>query len=314
MLSLFPDDLSATAADVAVMTRSEREARLRALIIEANTIFDRTISEHVYADGRDLAATVILFSGGNDSTVLAHMFRHRATHAGHANTGVGIEATRQFVRDTCKAWDLPLIEERAKSPKDHYRTLVLERGFPGPAMHWKMYQRLKERALRQIKGILLQNPRKQRVVFIGGRRRDESARRAAIPENGRTGAIVWISPLIHWTKPDLNTYRLTQGDVPVNEVSDLIHMSGECLCGSFASPGERDELDYWFADDMQFIRDLEAEIRGRSDVPVYRQTWGWGAIPELAAQAPKRELLRPKAGGICGGCATLFDFDGAVAA
>jgi 3'-phosphoadenosine 5'-phosphosulfate sulfotransferase (PAPS reductase)/FAD synthetase len=59
------------------------------------------------------AGWCILFSGGNDSTVLAHMMRHRAQYAIHANTTIGIEATRQFVRDTCAGWELELLERTA---------------------------------------------------------------------------------------------------------------------------------------------------------------------------------------------------------
>ena len=62
-----------TLADVATLTRGEREARVERLIREADQIYLRAIDQHVLRDGRDLAASVVLFSGGNDSTVLAHL-------------------------------------------------------------------------------------------------------------------------------------------------------------------------------------------------------------------------------------------------
>jgi 3'-phosphoadenosine 5'-phosphosulfate sulfotransferase (PAPS reductase)/FAD synthetase len=276
-------------------------------------IVDQSIDEHVVGQGKLLAAICVLFSGGNDSTVLAHMFRSTATHAIHANTTIGIETTREFVRNTCEEWGLPLIEKTPPRVQDHYRAQVLLHGFPGPGRHAVMFQRLKERGLRAArKDIIGNRGHRERVLYIAGRRRAESARRASIPANGRDGAIVWSSPLLNWTKPDLMTYRLMHGDVPVNEVSQIIHMSGECLCGAFASPGEREELEFWFDEHLDLIRWLEAELLkpAYDHIPAYRKTWGWGAIPDLLAQAPSRER-KPKSAGLCDSCnpaiAGLFD-------
>lgn len=273
------------------------------LVGEARDLLDLTIERHVTNDGRMVAATVILFSGGNDSTVLAHLFREQADYAAHANTTIGIEKTRDFVRNTCEEWGLSLLERKPPRESDHYRALVLDQGFPGPGHHFKMFQRLKERVIEQIQRELVGNPYKERVVFLAGRRRDESQRRATIPEMERTGSRVYVSPLVNWTKADLTTYRLMQGDVPVNEVSDLIHMSGECLCGSFASAGEREEIGYWFPEIFEEIAALEAEIADRDDIPGHRKTWGWGADPAVL----KRSRSKPsKVGALCSSCEDRF--------
>ena len=299
--------------DVARLSRREREARVTRLISESYSILDRAIEEHVPADKRTVAGIVILFSGGNDSTVLAHLFKGVATHAAHANTTIGIEKTREFVRNTCEEWGLPLLERTSKSERDSYRNLVLDQGFPGPGHHFKMFQRLKERVIEQIQRELVTNPRKERVLFLAGRRRDESQRRANIPEMERTGSRVYVSPLVNWTKLDLATYRLMMREtdpVPVNEVSDLIHMSGECLCGSFASAGERDEVGYWFPEVFEEIAALEVLIADRDDIPEYRKTWGWGADPEtLRASRTKPSPV----GLMCSSCddrfQVAFDFE-----
>lgn len=147
------------------LDRAARDARLDVLIEHAHGLLERAIREQITGHrdgkhrGRRHVATAVLFSGGNDSTVLAHLFREHATHAIHANTGIGVEATRQFVRDTCAAWGLPLIEKHPP-PGSTYRELVLADGFPGPAKHWKMYQRLKERALRAAKNELVRWPQR----------------------------------------------------------------------------------------------------------------------------------------------------------
>lgn len=303
MSALFGDDrLAMTDAEVATLTRPKREARVADLVEEARDLLALAIEKHVTNDGRMVAATVVLYSGGNDSTTLAHIFRRDVDYAAHANTTIGIEETRDFVRNTCEEWGLPLIERKPPRIEDQYRALVLDQGFPGPAMHYKMFQRLKERALEQIRRELVANPRKERIVFLAGRRRQESARRANIPEMERRGSVVYVSPLVNWTKLDLNTYRLMAGDVPRNQASDLIHMSGECLCGAFAAPGERSEIDAWFPTALDEVRELEAMLADRADIPDHRKTWGWGADPALKALDGKPS----KTGALCSSCDVRF--------
>ena len=251
-----------------------REERLDGLIRESYDLVDRAIEEHVWADGRMVAAVCVLYSGGNDSTTLAHLMRGRADYAVHVNTGIGIEQTREFVRETCADWELELIEKHP--PKGStYEELVIDQGFPGPGHHFKMYQRLKERGLRQVKRDLVQNPRKERVLFLAGRRRDESQRRMNVPEMERQGSVVWVSPLVNWTKQDLNTYRMVNDDVPRNPVSDMLHMSGECLCGAFAHSGELEEIGFWFPDTKARIEELQEKVQAAGH-PEKRCRWGWG--------------------------------------
>lgn len=279
-----PDMATPTPPEiVARLTRPQREVRVTALIDQAHQIITDALDTHT--QGRAIVARCILFSGGNDSTILGHLFKDRATHAIHANTTIGIEQTRQFVRDTCKTWGLPLIEETAPIT---YRDLVVDQGFPGPGMHWKMYQRLKERPLRQARRRLITGPH-QRVLFLAGRRRQESDRRADIPLHERDGSVIWASPLAMWTRLDMNTYRLMAGDVPANPVSDLLHMSGECLCGAFARPGELDEVRQWFPDTAAEIDSITSDVRAAGwAAPV--DEWGHGrGVPS-------------KSGRLCSSC------------
>ncbi len=292
--------LAMTPEEVARLTRPEREKRVDDLMVEAHSLLDWAIEHFILADGKRHVATVTLFSGGNDSTVLAHTFRERATHAAHANTGVGIEQTREYVRATCERWGLPLIERRAPRVEDSYRTHVLQYGFPGPGAHAKMFVRLKERALEQVRRELVTQPYRERVIFLAGRRRTESDRRNSVPELERQGSTVWVSPLINWTKPDMNTYRLIQGDVPTNIVADLVHMSGECLCGAFAHYGEREEISEWYADAFDEIAELEELIADRDDIKPWAKRWGWAGDPRVLALSREK----PKSGRLCQSCDT----------
>lgn len=67
-------------------------------ITEAHGIVREAIARH--GARHTITARVVLFSGGNDSTVLAHLLRHappdiRVTHAGHCNTTIGVEGRRR---------------------------------------------------------------------------------------------------------------------------------------------------------------------------------------------------------------------------
>jgi 3'-phosphoadenosine 5'-phosphosulfate sulfotransferase (PAPS reductase)/FAD synthetase len=254
---------------IAKLTRPKREQRVQNLVTQAHAIYNQGLN---LAAGRTVKGSVLLFSGGNDSTVLGHIFRNTATHAAHANTGIGIERTREFVREVCAEWNLPLIE---KHPPTSYRELVLAQGFPGPAMHYKMYQRLKERCLEQVRRDLVTNSRRERVVFIAGRRRAESARRKDIPLHEVRGSTIWVSPLAMWTKLDMTMYRLMEGDIPVNATSELVGMSGECLCGAFAKPGELEMIRSHYPETAAEIDALQDSVRAAG----WREpfcTWGHG--------------------------------------
>jgi 3'-phosphoadenosine 5'-phosphosulfate sulfotransferase (PAPS reductase)/FAD synthetase len=257
---------------VARLTRARREQRVGLLMEQAREVYQGAVDRHL--EGHQLVASCVLFSGGRDSTVLAHLMREQGlvTHAVHANTTIGIEQTREFVRACCQSWDLPLLERRAPVS---YRELVLERGFPGPGMHWKMYTRLKERALDAVRSELISNPYRERLVFVAGRRRAESRRRQSVPLDERDGSIIWTSPLALWTSMDLNTYRLMHGDVPINPVSEHLHMSGECLCGAFAKPQELDEIGFWFPEVRAEIEALEREVEAAGHT-YPRNRWGHG--------------------------------------
>lgn len=281
----------ASAAAVARLSAPDREQRVLSLIRQSRSILEDAVDTCL--GGRRLVGQVVLFSGGNDSTVLLHLMRaiEAVTHTAHANTTVGVEQTRQFVRDVSARYGIPLIE---KLPPKSYRELVLEevngkpRGFPGPGAHYFYYQRLKERGLRQVRRELVTRPRSERVLFIAGRRRSESTRRSGFRASGAAqvplfeteGSIIWVSPLALWTKLDMNTYRLMaqrDGDpVPVNEVSDLLHMSGECLCGCFAKEDELEEVRQWFPDTAADIDALRAELAATGFQHPQRSGWGHG--------------------------------------
>lgn len=258
------------------MTQGTLDGRtLDDAITEARLIVESAIAEY------QPTAVCGLFSGGNDSTVLMYVCSDYLTHAVHINTGVGLEGTHQYVREVCTLNEWELIEEHP--PAKTYEDFVREHGFPGPSAHLYAYSWLKERALRNVRRRFV-TKRGERVMFLTGVRVHESRRRmGTAKEVERDGSVVWVAPILHFTQSEMNAYRDAYPHIPRNEVADLLHMSGECLCGSFAKPGEREFLIDWFGDDpaVRKILALEQELGCK-----------WG-----------QDFRRPKSGGrLCSSC------------
>jgi 3'-phosphoadenosine 5'-phosphosulfate sulfotransferase (PAPS reductase)/FAD synthetase len=306
-----------TPLDLVVrLTRSERESRVHALIRLAQNKFDRAIDEH--ASGKEVVGFCSLVSGGNDSYTVAHIFRDVATHQVHANTQTGIEATRDFVRATASRWGVPLIEHTPKPGEGYFdlvRGTVMARsratgelvrawpgGFPGPAAHGVMYQRLKERALEKVPHHFgISGSKHHRVVFIAGRRRSESKTRTTIPYADARGTTLWVSPLAVWHKADLIAYRLMFPDIPVNPVAQKLGMSGECGCLANATAGEPDRWRCAYPHDpfIQMVDQVEAEIADRPDIPKHRKKWGWGGTvddPDTVEEMARTSLCSTNCG------------------
>jgi len=321
--------------DVLRLTLSERETRVKALVRLSQNKFDQAIDEH--AKGKDIVGFCSLVSGGNDSYTVADIFRGVATHHVHANTQTGIEATRVFVRSTAARWGKPLIERTPKPGEGYFdlvRGNVMARskktgelvqawpgGFPGPAAHAVMYQRLKERALEKVPHDFgISGSRNERVVFIAGRRRPESKVRTTIPYADSRGTVLWISPLAVWHKADLRAYRLLFPNVPQNPVAQKLGMSGECGCLANATAGEPERWRAAYPDDpfIRQVNEVEAEIAGRPDIPEHRKKWGWGGAvddPDEVEELARTSLCSTNCGvdPLFDSMDPLFEFEGDAA-
>ena len=209
-----------------------------------------------------------LFSGGHDSLCSTHVASTLPGFAGvvHANTGIGIEETRQFVRDTCERFGWPLIE--GHPDRYTYEDLVLNEdermgGFPGgPKSHMRMYYYLKQRTIDKVVREH-KTHRKDRIGLVTGIRSAESIRRMAgafAEPVHREGASLWLNPILDWTDKDKNSY-MRRHDLPRNPVVDTLHRSGECLCGAFTAKDEFREIELWYPETAQKIRDLELRVQ-----------------------------------------------------
>jgi len=252
-------------------------------------VIDQAIAEH--RPGSIFA----LFSGGHDSVTSTHLTaQHPAfTAVVHVNTGIGIEETRDYVRQTCHDQGWPLLELHA--PAGWYEKRCLERGMPGgPQQHGIMYQRLKDDQLRQLVREYKRH-RGDRVGLVTGIRQAESDRRLRVHPVPitRERAQLWINPILEWTKADVNAYMDKHG-IRRNPVVDKLHRSGECLCGALADPAELEWIAFWYPDTAAYIHGLEAECFSRQ-LP-YR--WGQKSSQPFEAQQPMLPL--------CQDCATRW--------
>lgn len=267
-------------------------------ILDAFKILDDANAEHspIMAYGG--------YSGGNDSLctldVLSRWAHSRNVRfrALHINTGIGIEKTREHVRRASKEQGWNLLEIRAKEDcGQDYEELVLEHGFPGPDHHTKMYNRLKERGIRlAMKRAKRGHSRTARVMMVTGIRAEESSIRAGYKRTThRIGSMVWVNPLYRWTGSDCHDY-IERHDLPVNPVSKVLGMSGECLCGAYAHKGELDLVRIADPDTADYIEDLERRVKAAG------KPWGWEDPGPPKRWLLEREGQQTMFQPLCAGC------------
>ena len=268
-------------------------SKLRAKDIEAKSRSEELIGAEPDAIAQaalDLARpvrTFVGFSGGDDSLVTAHWCMNNVPDCEifHANTGIGIEQTRLFVRETCAKHGWPLTEIRAKEDcGQDYDALVEERGFPGPGMHYKMFQRLKERCVEKLLS-RSKTARYDNIAVLTGIRQDESERRAGyhytvLDFHGNT---LWVNPLYYkpksWFVDYIKTHNLER-----NPVSKTLGMSGECLCGAYAHKGELAKVKIVCPKTYERICALEEKVRAAG------HDWGWEDAPPKDRHKKTRKM------------------------
>lgn len=245
-----------------MLFESEAEQRLEDMIAQGTKVTSEAIEEYK-------PVTVFAgFSGGNDSIVATHFAcTYFGAAAVHCNTLIGVEKSREHARKTAAKMGWQFIEKKAGPtgppkyqkktglPWDEkvlpngkwvdgetkYEEFCFNFGFPGPGQHPRMYQILKERSFFALKReAKVGHSRRSCIAIITGVRHDESAIRAGYNRAVKKfGSIVWINPFYFQTKLDFEIYRQEFG-LPRNPVTDIVGISGECLCGTM---GTRDELD-----------------------------------------------------------------------
>lgn len=236
-----------------------------------------------------------LYSGGDDSLVTTHWaVEHYGCKVLNVDTGIGLKVTRRHILETAAhyGWDLTIIRAKEDCGQD-YREIVLEHGFPGPAGHQYMYARLKERAI-ELAVRRAKTKWKDKVMLITGIRADESDRRSGYEgrEIDFKGAQMWVNPL-YWV--GLSEFERYRRDFQLRRgpASKMLGMSGECLCGAYASPGELAAIRLLEPETADQIESLERETRAAG------HHWRWEEKPPKSTPMDGLpDMFRP----MCVGC------------
>jgi len=225
--------------------------------------------------GYNPRAVFALLSGGDGSLAATHwaMKNIPGCQVAHINTGIGIERTRNFVRETCEreGWQLTEIRAREDCGQD-YDEIVRKYGFPGPAQHQKMYIQLKERAIEEL---VRRNKagRFDKIMLLTGICHDDSRRRTGYGGKEITfnGAQMWVNHM-YWMGQSWAHHYLREAGIPRNPVAVELGMSGECLCGAFADKGELAIVRRVCPIVAARIEGLQQEVRDL-------HPWGWEDRP-----------------------------------
>jgi 3'-phosphoadenosine 5'-phosphosulfate sulfotransferase (PAPS reductase)/FAD synthetase len=223
-----------------------------------------------------------LFSGGHDSLVATHLAAQlpRFTGVAKIDTTVGVAATNHYVAKVCERFGWPL---RVLVPEMTYEMFCAKFGMPGPGRHDYVYAYLKERCVRRLVRDSKRRPR-DRVMLVTGVRLSESERRMGHVEAiHRAGAQLWVAPCINWSREQREVYRVNNG-LPSNPIVAALGMSGECLCGAFAKPGELEKVR---AVDPVLVQHIEhcQTIAARNEKPC---RWGERPNKNLCQQCDRK--------------------------
>jgi hypothetical protein len=194
-----------------------------------------------------------------------------------------------------------MVEVRAKEDcGQDYRQLILKHGFPGPRQHKFMYRLLKERAIERVVRERKRFRSREKVLLATGIRHDESVNRAGYGGQEVTvvkGAQLWANPFYWVGGSDFHHYRV-EHDLPRGPASITLGMSGECLCGAYAEPGELTAIRLIEPETAERIEQLQREARAHG----HSRNWE-DRPPSKRSIVPdeRQPAFRP----LCMGCAKM---------
>ena len=255
------------------------------------------------AIGRGYDRFYVLYSGGQDSGCIAHYiaenYPDKFKAVLHADTGVSLKQTRQFVHDYCAEQGWPLIITKAPNRKrGHgmfgdsftFEEFVLEDGFPGPHNHRHVMGFLKYFGWREfmIKTLDRDGPG---ACFISGVRKKESTvrnkfRQYTKKKINKDGRLVFVLPFLFKNGVQTSRYFFEYGlkKSPAYELG--FGISGECLCGAFADPWERLLIQRNDPELYEYLVNLEEKVK-REGTALAKHNVKWGQALPVARNKKK---------------------------
>lgn len=238
---------------------------------------------------------VAMVSGGRDSAVayaLADQMGLKIDLILHGRTGTGIPETTQFVTDYYgnQGPDFAMADAG-----DAYERYVMRKGFFGVGRdaHHFAYHVLKAQPFRKaISKHIRKGRRGCRVLLITGARKSESEnRRLNLKQSRRERNDLWVNICHDWSAGERDQF-LGSNEVAINPVAQQLCRSGECMCGTMQTLGERNEAAACFPGWAAWLRELETAARRQHG-------WGWGEPMPKPRDPRQADLFEP----LCAGCA-----------
>ena len=241
--------------------------------------------------GKGITDFYVAYSGGKDSGIaldfMAKNYPNLFRGVVFVDTGIGIADTKKFIIDFCSRKNYPLT---IMNPSDVIRTkttsrgkpgevfsyekLVLTYGFPRQAFHTVTMQHLKYFPIRKFiydKIRAGENP-----CIVGGIRKKESKRRkikwSKYLYNDQK---MWfVSPLFFKSNGWVYDYFITN-KIERSPVYEFLELSGDCLCGAFATHSELKLIQQFYPETFNEIKRLEKLIQEQgTDVAKRNCKWG----------------------------------------
>lgn len=239
---------------------------------------------------------VSMVSGGKDSACSDQVARDlglKIDFVVHGNTRCGIPETTQFVRQAYGALG-DYVEADAGTAYEDY---VLRKGFfgKGIAAHGFAYRVLKATPFRKaISASIRKRQRNVRVLLLNGARKDESTNRQKHLQVTRADPAapgnLWVNLIHDVSQSERDTY-LANRCTPINPVATQLCRSGECMCGTMQTHGERLEAAAMYPSWGRWVDELEAEARRRHG-------FGWGEPFPRRRSCNQADLFQP----MCSDC------------
>lgn len=220
-------------------------------------------------------AIVMMFSGGDDSLTAYHVAKElgiKLDFVIHGNTRTGIKNTTDFaINEAERNKDKLLIADAG----DTYEKYVLRKGFFGKGLsaHVFSYHKLKSEHFESIVSKnIRQRRRNYKILFLNGARRKESSNRMItmkepLKVTDRRPNDMWVNIINEWDKPDCKNYLEGNG-IKRNPVSIDLCRSGECMCGTMQSKGDREEASFFYPEWGKWLTELEKEV-------MKKFPWSW---------------------------------------
>lgn len=269
---------------------------IETLLKRSKDIFDEAVAIH------RPDAIVMMFSGGDDSLTCYHVARQlgiKFNFVMHGNTRTGIPQTTEFSRSEVEKLGDKYLEADAGHA---YQDYVLRKGFFGKGnwAHSFSYNVLKLNHFRRVvSASIVKRKKNVKILLINGARRTESPRRKLtminpIKIDTQRQNQIWVNLINDWDKSDCLDY-LDGNGIKRNPVSILLCRSGECMCGTMQTQGDRTEAGFHFPKWAHWLNVLEERA-----IAIHGFGWNDKGPP---MPKPQIEIFQP----MCTGCKIQYE-------